>query len=90
MISTPGIQQIKHWGFSFNDTACELTKFIINEIDRFARLSTVVAADWDGDLFTDYTIYRPTTGFWHIMLARNPLLQIIMQWGIPQLEDVGV
>ncbi len=50
----------------------------------------IVAGDWDGDLLTDYTIYRPTTGYWYIMLAKNPILQIVMQWGVPLYKDIGV
>jgi len=49
-----------------------------------------VAGDWDGDSITDYTIYRPTTGYWYIMLSKNPILQIFMQWGVPRYKDVAV
>jgi hypothetical protein len=54
------------------------------------RIYGLVAGDWDGDLRTDYTVYRSSTGYWHIMLSRNPILQIFMQWGAPQSEDVPV
>ena len=50
----------------------------------------IVAGDWDGDLLTDFTIYRPTTGYWYIMLAKNPILQIFMQWGVPRYHDQAV
>lgn len=53
------------------------------------RIISLVAADWDGDGFTDFTIYRPSTGYWHIMLAKNPILQIFMQWGVPRYKDAG-
>jgi hypothetical protein len=57
---------------------------------HFMLFDNIVAGDWDGDLLTDYTIYRPTTGYWYIMLAKNPILQIVMQWGVPLYKDIGV
>ena len=56
----------------------------------FISFKYIVAGDWDGDTITDYTIYRPTTGYWYIMLSKNPILQIFMQWGVPRYNDVGV
>ena len=91
MIGSPGIQQIKHWGFVVNDTAGKKWMMTSCSNDETAvYLNRSVAGDWDGDLITDYTIYRPSTGYWYIMLSRNPILQIFMQWGSPQFEDMAV
>ena len=78
---------IKHWGFTLNDTAGNISISILCLSSSFIRL---VAGDWDGDLVTDFTIYRPTTGYWYIMLAKNPILQIFMQWGVPRYNDQAV
>lgn len=48
----------------------------------------IVAADWNGDSINDFTIYRRSTGYWYIMLSKNPILQIFMQWGAPQFDDI--
>ena len=85
-MTRPGIQVIKHWGFTPNDTAGNLSTYTY----FFILLNHLVAGDWDGDLFTDYTIYRPSTGYWYIMLNRNPILQIFMQWGVPRYNDQAV
>jgi hypothetical protein len=85
---TPGIQQIKHWGFTKNDTAGRGLKISLKNL--FIFCCSTVDADWNADSITDYTIYRPSTGYWYIMLSRNPILQIFMQWGVPLYNDVPV
>lgn len=79
---------IKHWGFTLNDTAGNISIKI--SLSSLIFLDRKVAGDWDGDLITDFTIYRPTTGYWYIMLAKNPILQIFMQWGVPRYNDQAV
>ena len=46
-----------------------------------------VAADYNGDGVTDFGVYRPSTGAWHLSLSGTQTA-LTLQWGGP--EDVAV
>jgi endonuclease/exonuclease/phosphatase family metal-dependent hydrolase len=46
------------------------------------------AADFDGDLKADPTVYRPATGEWFSLRSSGAALQVA--WGVPSLGDIPV
>jgi hypothetical protein len=46
-----------------------------------------VAADYNGDRVTDFGVYRPSTGTWHLSLSGSQT-PLAIQWGGP--DDLPV
>jgi hypothetical protein len=46
----------------------------------------IMSGDYDGDGWTDYTVYRASEGVWYVKTATNT---IIRQWGISTDEPLN-